>query len=59
MQKLLIASQNKGKVREIKAILSGIPLNMTSMNDFPTIDPVEETGRSFMDNAILKAKYYS
>lgn len=59
MHKLLIASLNKGKIKEIKAILNGIPLKMTSLNDFPTIDSAEETGRSFMDNAILKAKYYA
>lgn len=59
MQKLLIASENKGKVREIKAILSGIPFKLISLNDFPTLNPAEETGRSFMDNAILKAKYYA
>ncbi len=59
MQKLLIASLNKAKVREIKAILSGISLKVISMNDFPAIDSAEETGRTFMDNAILKAKYYA
>ncbi len=59
MQKLLIASLNKGKVREIKAILSGISLKVISLNDYPSVEPIEETGRSFMDNAILKAKYYA
>lgn len=59
MQKLLIASLNDGKVREIRAILCSIPVEIVSLNNFPSVDPIEETGRSFVTNAVLKAKYYA
>ena len=59
MQKLLIASLNKGKTKEIIAVLKDIPFQILSLNDFPAHNPVEETGESFMDNAILKAKCYA
>lgn len=59
MQKLLIASLNKGKTKEIIAVLKDIPFKILSLNDFPAHAPVEETGESFMDNAVLKAKCYA
>lgn len=59
MQKLLIASLNKGKIKEIIAVLKDIPFQILNLNDFPAHNPIEETGNSFMDNAILKAKSYA
>lgn len=59
MQKLLIASLNKGKTHEIIAVLKDIPFKILCLNDFPAHIPVEETGESFMDNAVLKAKCYA
>jgi XTP/dITP diphosphohydrolase len=55
MKKLFIATTNKGKLVEIKEFLQGIPYEMTS----PEKDEgVEETGKTFAENALLKAKTY-
>jgi XTP/dITP diphosphohydrolase len=59
MQKLLVATTNPGKLREITAILEGIPFELVTLNDLaPIIDP-DETGATFAENARLKARYYS
>src|SRR3989338_9142117 len=61
MRKLLIATRNKGKFPEIIALLEGLPLRFLSLNDVKQIPPdfnVEETGETFADNAILKAREY-
>jgi XTP/dITP diphosphohydrolase len=55
---LLIATTNGHKIREIRALLK--PLNQFdfySLLDFPDYHPPEETGKSFEENAVLKAKH--
>ena len=52
MKTLIIASTNKGKVEEFKRFLSGFPLDLVSQ---PEGLQVEETGKSFSENARLKA----
>lgn len=59
MQKLLIATTNLGKLAEIKFSLKDLPLELVSLNDLGIIDKTEETGKTFAQNAILKAKFYS
>ena len=39
--------------------MSGIPIRLTSLADLPAIEEPEETGRTFEENARLKARYYS
>ena len=56
---LLIATHNKGKLIEYRSMLSMIPLSLVSLDDFPVLQEVEETGLSFRENAILKAKGYA
>ncbi len=54
--KLVIASRNVHKIREIRSILNRIPhLDILSLLDFPDYAPPEEGVTSFEDNAILKA----
>ena len=54
--KLLIASRNKHKIDEIRAIL-GIPgLELLSVADIPDLPEVEEDGATFADNAAKKAR---
>lgn len=51
--KIVFASKNKGKIREVKQLFSTIGVEVLSINgDF---DPVED-GETFLDNAIIKAK---
>ena len=59
MTKLLIATTNPGKVREIAGILEGVPIELVTLNDLDPIAEPEETGATFADNARLKARYYS
>ena len=55
MPELLIATRNIGKVREIKELLKGSDYKVTSLLDYSRMPEVEETGRTFAANAILKA----
>jgi XTP/dITP diphosphohydrolase len=57
--KLLVATTNRGKVREIREILAGGPLELVTLADWPDVRPPEETGRTFEENARAKAVYYA
>ncbi|MEO7674043.1 MAG: RdgB/HAM1 family non-canonical purine NTP pyrophosphatase [Pyrinomonadaceae bacterium] len=56
---LLIATSNRGKVREIEELLSATAVRFRSLLDFPGVIEVEETGSTFEENAILKAVGYA
>ena len=56
---LLIATGNKGKIVEFRSLLASLPLRLRNLADFPEIREVEETGTTFSDNAILKARGYA
>lgn len=54
---LIIATRNKGKIEEFKALFSGFPINIKSLNDFgPIPEPVED-GKTFEENAYKKAHF--
>ena len=55
MQKLIVASANKGKLREIKELLSD-RYDIISMSDAGISVDIEETGETFEENALIKAK---
>ncbi len=55
MKKIVLASNNKGKVREINQILADLDISVLPQSEF-NIDEVEETGLTFVENAILKAR---
>jgi XTP/dITP diphosphohydrolase len=57
IKEILIASGNKGKLIEIAQLLSEIDIKAISAADFDLNEP-EETGSSFQENSLLKAKYY-
>ena len=54
-KKLVIASHNKGKVREIGELLAPFSMQVVSASEM-NIDEPEETGKTFAENAILKAE---
>ena len=58
MKKLLIATTNPGKLAELSRFLSDIPITLVSLKDVGITDTIEEIGKTFEENAILKAKYY-
>lgn len=55
MKALVLASHNAGKLRELQALL-GDSVVIRSISEFTDIEP-EETGLSFIENAILKARH--
>ena len=59
MKKLLLATTNPGKLKEITGILDGVPIELVTLNDLGSIAEPEETGATFAENARLKARYYS
>jgi XTP/dITP diphosphohydrolase len=54
--KIVLATGNQGKLREFKTLLSQYDIEVCPQSDFD-ITPPEETGLSFVENAILKARY--
>jgi XTP/dITP diphosphohydrolase len=59
MQQLLIATHNKGKLREYRELLAELDLNVISLDEAGITHDVEETGITFAENAILKAHAYA
>jgi XTP/dITP diphosphohydrolase len=55
MQDIILASSNPGKLREINQLLAGLDMIVRPQGEFNVID-AEETGLSFVENAILKAR---
>jgi len=56
---LLLASQNPGKLNEMRQLLAGLPFRVLRPADLRIHDAPEETGRTFLENAILKARHYA
>lgn len=56
MKKILIATKNKGKLNDIKEIFKDLNVQIISFLDFENSPDVEETGKTFEENARLKAK---
>jgi XTP/dITP diphosphohydrolase len=56
VNKLVVASNNLHKIKEIKAMLAAFNIEVLSLKDLNIDIDVEETGTSFMDNAFLKAQ---
>ena len=55
MKDIVLASSNQGKVREINQLLAGLELQVRPQSEYGVID-AEETGLTFVENAILKAR---
>jgi len=59
MRKLLVATHNAGKVREYRQLLADLPLEVTYLDEEGVDFDVEETGKSFTENAVQKATAYA
>ncbi len=57
--KLLVATHNQGKVKEFSEMLADLDVAWLSLRDVGVVDDVEETGQTFRENAILKARFYA
>ena len=53
---IVIATRNQGKLKEFKAILSDTYDEILSLSDFDDFPEIQETGSSFEENALIKAK---
>jgi XTP/dITP diphosphohydrolase len=59
--RLLLASANQGKLRELRMILHGLPVELVGLSEAGLGEPpeVEETGDTFLANALLKGRAYT
>ncbi len=54
--KLVLASRNPGKLRELKALLEPLDIEVVSLEEYPGIPEVVEDGLTFTENAVKKAR---
>lgn len=59
IKELVAATHNLGKLEEFIVLMKDLPIEIKSLADFGRIEEPEETGRTFADNARLKAIYYA
>ena len=57
--RLLVATTNRDKVREIRSLLADAPVDLVTLSDVAPVPEPEETGETFQENARLKAQYYA
>lgn len=57
--KIVFASGNEGKVKEIKSMLSGTEVELVSLNNYTDVPEIVEDGHSFQENALKKARIIS
>jgi len=55
-KRIVLATRNAGKIKELNDLLSGYGLTVLGLSDFPQIGEIEETGATFAENAALKAR---
>ncbi len=58
-RRLVIATTNPHKVEEFRGLLAGLPFDLVSLTDVGVTANVEETGKTFAENAIIKAVAYA
>jgi XTP/dITP diphosphohydrolase len=57
--RLLVATGNQGKIRELRGLLSDLPIELMGLNEIDGIIEIDETGATFRENAGLKATGYA
>lgn len=56
MDKIVFATTNEGKVKEIKEILGDFPIEVVSMKEMGITADIEENGATFEENSLIKAR---
>ena len=58
MRKLVLATQNSGKIKEFERLLAEFAsdIQVLGLRDFPDMPDIPETGESFLENSLLKAR---
>ncbi|MDX9690986.1 MAG: RdgB/HAM1 family non-canonical purine NTP pyrophosphatase [Acholeplasmataceae bacterium] len=59
MKQILLATQNKHKIIEIKEMMKDLPIQILTLHDFSDDEEVEETGTTFVENAYIKAHHFA
>lgn len=57
--KIVFASRNEGKIKEIRKMLEGMDIELASLNNYDNAPEVVEDGESFLENALKKARIVS
>ncbi|HEY8563655.1 MAG TPA: XTP/dITP diphosphatase [Pyrinomonadaceae bacterium] len=57
--KLVVGTNNAGKIRELNELLTDLPFEVCGLSGFENVTDVEETGATFEENAVLKATEYA
>ena len=57
--KIVFASGNEGKVKEIREMLEGMGIELVSLTDYKGVPEIVEDGKTFLENALKKAKVIS
>ena len=58
MKKIVIATKNAGKVREMKDAFAHLPVEVVALSEFGQLPNAIEDGETFAENAAIKAKFY-
>jgi len=56
LKKVILATNNQGKVKELESMLTDFEVEILSLKDFPELPEVEEDGKTFEENALKKAR---
>ena len=56
LKKIVFASRNRGKIKEIQEMLRGSRVSLFSLEDYPDLPEILEDGNSFLENALKKAR---
>jgi len=56
---IVVATHNKGKLRELCELFGDLPFVISDLSAFPSIQPIPETGKTFIENASIKAIGYA
>ena len=59
MEQFVLATGNKGKIREFSEAFSHLSIDCVPVKEVISVEEPEETGTTFMENALLKARYYA
>jgi XTP/dITP diphosphohydrolase len=57
--KIVFATKNEGKVKEISEMLAGMDIELVSLNHFKSLPEIVEDGQTYLENALKKAKSIS
>ena len=59
MKKIVIASKNLDKIKEMRLVLKNLPVEILSLADFAEMPDAIEDGATFEENALIKAKFFA